>query len=342
MDCEKNFARPSGGVSGRVAPIWYIARRSGGVGGKAMAMGGAGMQVLRSRRNSGRLAMAACALLALVIVCQLARLAWLFVPADDASLAAPLRSAGTAPAAPAVAVSKWHLFGAPPPRTAAAGPGAPMTTLALSLRGTLAESDPRSGLAVIAGADGSERAWRVGDEVAPGVTLDEVHADRVILRHGGVQEVLVLERHAAPAPAVKPGPAGAPLRNTASGTPAHVATAPISFAPPNIAHGAAGNWQQTLDRATGSDMASLVKNVQVTPVIDNGRVAGVRVATAGDGALLGRLGLRPSDIVTAVNGVPVDSVERGRQILESLGNASEVRVTVTRDGMPTVVSVKLR
>jgi len=123
-----------------------------------MAIGGAGMQVLRSGRNSGRLAMVACALLVLVIVWQLARLAWLFVPADDASLAAPLRSAGTAPATPAVAVSKWHLFGAPPQRAAAAGPGAPMTTLALSLRGTLAESDPRSGLAVIAGADGSERA----------------------------------------------------------------------------------------------------------------------------------------------------------------------------------------
>jgi len=313
------------------------------VGGNVMAIGGAGMQVLRSGRNSGRLAMVACALLVLVIVWQLARLAWLFVPADDASLAAPLRSAGTAPATPAVAVSKWHLFGAPPQRAAAAGPGAPMTTLALSLRGTLAESDPRSGLAVIAGADGSERAWRVGDEVAPGVTLEEVHADRVILRHGGVQEVLALERHEVPAVAsAKPGPAGASLRNTAPGTPAHVATAPISFAPPNIAHGAAGNWQQTMDRATGSDMAALARNVQVTPVIDNGRIAGVRVGAAGDGALLGRLGLRPSDIVTAVNGVPVDSVERGRQILESLGNAGEVRVTVTRDGMPTVVSVKLR
>lgn len=310
-----------------------------------MASGGASVNLLRGR-GAERLAMAACVLLALVIAWQLARLAWQFVPVDDASLSAPLRSAASAPSAPSVAVSKWHLFGAPPVRAAVSGPGTPTTTLALNLRGTLAESDPRTGLALIADANGSERAWRVGDEIAPGVTLDEVHADRVILRHDGVQEALVLSRNEAPpavTPAIKPGPAGAPLRNTAPAPSAAPAgTAPISFAPPNIAHGAAGNWQQTMDRVAGGDMAALAKNVQVTPVMENGRIAGVRVSSAGNDALLGRLGLRPSDIVTAVNGVPVDSVARGQQIIESLGNASEVRVTVTRDGVPSVISVKLR
>ena len=51
---------------------------------------------------------------------------------------------------------------------------------------------------------------------------------------------------------------------------------------------------------------------------------------------------QPGDIVTAVNGIPVDSVARGQQIVESLGTAGSARVTVRRGGVPTEVDVKLR
>ncbi|MBN8483119.1 MAG: PDZ domain-containing protein, partial [Xanthomonadales bacterium] len=108
-----------------------------------------------------------------------------------------------------------------------------------------------------------------------------------------------------------------------------------------MAHGAV-DWQKAMDQVAGGNAADLARRVQVTPVLDNGRVAGLRVSTAGDAALMARLGLRPSDIVTAVNGIPVDSVARGQQILESLGSATEVRVTVTRDGMPAELALKLR
>jgi len=46
--------------------------------------------------------------------------------------------------------------------------------------------------------------------------------------------------------------------------------------------------------------------------------------------------------VTAVNGMAVDSVERGRQIMDSLGNANSVRVTVLRNGKPAEITVGLR
>ena len=47
-------------------------------------------------------------------------------------------------------------------------------------------------------------------------------------------------------------------------------------------------------------------------------------------------------MVTAVNGMAVDSVDRGRQIKDSLGNANSVRVTVLRNGKPTEITVGLR
>lgn len=305
-----------------------------------MTNGGLQDALLRSGRYSGPLAKAACAVLALLIAGVLARLFWTILPGGDDASTAPPRTAAVAAAPAAVPISRWHLFGAASTR-AVANRDAPTTTLALRLRGTLADADPRAGIAVIADDLGNERAWRVGEQVVPGVTLDEVHADRVVLMHGGAQEVLALVREdtGAPAPvAPTAGPRAGALRNTA---PAPAAPPTPNFTPPNIAHGAA-DWQQTMDKIGGGSIDTLAKRVQLTPVLDNGRIAGVRVSTAGDAALMARLGLRPSDIVTAVNGIPVDSVARGQQILDSLGSATDVRVTVTRDGAPSEITMKLR
>jgi general secretion pathway protein C len=291
-------------------------------------------------RWSERSALASTVVLAALLVWLLARMFWLLVPGDDGLAGAPSRAMASASDAPAISISKWHLFGNAPQQLAAQR-NAPATTLNLSLRGTLADADPHSGIAVIADAQGVERAWRVGEEISVGVKLDEVHADRVVLLHDGVQEVLTLVRD-EPAERVQPIPPGlrggaAPRNTSAKPEPGAVS----QFVPLSLPQGSL-DWQQTMDKVGGSP-AEVARNVRVDPVLDNGRIAGVRVSAAnGDAALLGRLGLRPSDIVTAVNGVPVDSVARGQQILESLGNASSVRVTVTRDGMPTEITVQVR
>lgn len=290
-------------------------------------------------RWSERSALLCTALLAMLLVWLLARTFWLLVPGDDGGPGATARITAAASDIPAVSISKWHLFGNAPQQLAAQR-NAPTTTLNLSLRGTLADADPRSGLAVIADAQGVERAWRVGEEISVGVKLDEVHANRVVLLHDGVREELSLVRDES-AERVQPLPpdmrGGVPARNTAKAEPGAV----TQFVPLSLPQGSV-NWQQTMDKLGGSP-AELARNVRVDPVLDNGRIAGLRLSAAnGDAAMLGRLGLRPSDIVTAVNGVPVDSVARGQQILESLGNASSVRVTVTRDGMPTEITVQVR
>ncbi len=285
--------------------------------------------------------MLAFAICALLLLWLLARTFWLLVPGGDGLSAGPLRSAAVATAAPGVSVAKWHLFGDSPQRLTLQR-NAPATTLNMSLRGTLADADPKSGLAVIADAQGLERAWRVGEEISVGVILDEVHADRVVLMHDGVQEVLALARdesseRVAPIPSSQPG--GRQPRNT---TPASASNpdAITAFAPLQIPHGSM-DWQKTMDKV-GAAAGDLASNVRIDPVINNGQIAGVRVSAAnGDSAMMAKLGLRPSDIVTAVNGVPVDSVARGQQILDSLQNANSVRVTVSRGGVPTEITVQL-
>lgn len=301
----------------------------------------AGWAGARRDRLSERGAWLVFIVLVVFLVWMLARTFWLLVPGDDGLDGSVQREPAVASGAPAISVSKWHLFGNAP-QYLNSRRDAPETTLGLSLRGTLADADPRTGMAVIADEQGMERAWRVGDEITPGVTLDEVHADRVVILHAGTQETLPLQR-IEPSGRVEPIPpaqrGGSAPRNTA---PAAGNTGIQRFEPPAIAHGAL-DWQKTMEAVGGGNSAEMAKNVRIDPVLDDGRIAGVRVSAAnGDAGLVARLGLRPSDIVTAVNGVPVDSIARGQQILESLRNSDSVRVTVTRDGVPAEITMQLK
>ena len=58
--------------------------------------------------------------------------------------------------------------------------------------------------------------------------------------------------------------------------------------------------------------------------------------------LINQIGLRAGDVITAINGAPVDSLSRGQQIVESLRSASSARVTVLRDGKPTDITISLK
>src|SRR5256884_2214578 len=62
------------------------------------------------------------------------------------------------------------------------------------------------------------------------------------------------------------------------------------------------------------------------------RMNGFRVYPGRNRAAFLRLGLRPGDQVTAINGTPLDDRERGEQILRTLGSSSEARVTLIRGG----------
>jgi general secretion pathway protein C len=66
--------------------------------------------------------------------------------------------------------------------------------------------------------------------------------------------------------------------------------------------------------------------------MDHGRMNGFRVYPGRDRMAFMRLGLRPGDQVTAINGTPLDDRDRGEQILHTLGSSSEAHVTVIRNG----------
>jgi general secretion pathway protein C len=296
-------------------------------------------------RRAFELAALACvAVLGALAVWLVVRLIWLLVPHGDPALDASATRVGSAAgAAPSKSIAKWHLFGDTP--GAASGPNGPASTAGMILRGTLADRDPAAGIAVISGGDAGERAYRAGDAIAGGIKLARVYPDRVILLREGVEETLALtrDRNLAPGNIVRQPTPGDTRAASGNPTPASIAAANAAAAQAAAARAARAppDWQQTVDRLR-QNPEELAKRVQIVPVVDGGRLTGVRVAPGSDAALIGQIGLKSGDVVTAINGAPVDSLARGQQILESLRSASSARVTVLRDGKPTDVVISLK
>lgn len=69
-----------------------------------------------------------------------------------------------------------------------------VTSLQLSLYGVRMNEGSGIGSAILAGPDGVQQSYAVGEEVMPGVTLDAVHFDHVVIDRGGAKESLYLDQ----------------------------------------------------------------------------------------------------------------------------------------------------
>lgn len=293
------------------------------------------------------------ALLAASIVYVLTRFLWLALDWN-----APLPSAGPVAALESVqppppSLSNWHLFGnAGLPVDNRALANAPETQLPIDLRGVLAGEDPKRGRAFIADANG-ERGYNVGQEVAPGVVLDAVYADRVALSRGGAIEILKLRTPAAAAQApsaasgssTRPAAAITPFTTPGAAAPAATSNAPIDrtlfgqVTAPNLPM--QGVDMDKVRQQLGVDPAVLANQITPLPVMENGKFVGVRLNAGQHAAVLGKLGLQPEDVVTAINGVPVTDPSRIGAAVAGLAQASRIEVQVRRNGQSQTLTVDI-
>lgn len=266
--------------------------------------------------------------IALVVLClaQTVRIALLLLVGPALPLPATSASAlSTGSTAGATAIADWHLFGAP--RTMQ--PTLAASSLALTLRGTFATAEPGDGLAFIAGADGRERSYAVGDTLPGDAVLEAVYVDYVVVRNGAQRERLPLSGRQLE-PAAQPAQNNRAPSAAADPSGGFLTTMPV-FGGPDLA---------TARAALTPAVAALMDNANVLPVAENGRLIGVRLRVA-DPALLERLGLRGDDVITAVNGIPLDGPERRAELEAALRAGGVVTLTVRRDGTDRPVSVGL-
>ncbi len=274
------------------------------------------------------------AVAALICLWAVVKIVWLAMPQSN-DTAGAISAAPTAMSTPPTSIAKWHLFGNSQGFVAAQlARNAPATTLKFTLRGTLALPDPAQGIAMVADEHGAENAYKVGEDIADRAKLTEVYTDHIVLTHEGVPETLTLPRPEEHAPA-----ADTNLRNTATSN-GRASSVPPTYVPPQMANGAVDWNKATHDMQM--DPAKLAQQVHVDPVFENGKIAGARLSGSGDVALLmSKAGLKSTDVVTAINGKPVTSLTTDTRFVDNLKNASNLQVTVLRDGKPATLTVSL-
>ncbi len=244
---------------------------------------------------------------------------------------------------PRESLAQWHLFGsvfAPVDQRSAAAADAPDTTLELTLSGIYTDADdPAAGVAMIADAGGAQAAYRAGATLPGGARVRQILADRVLLVHNGRDEVLRLPRERLPsAPPASPTVASGGNAGSQSAVPG-AGSGGTASAPVAVAGLETVDWS-AVQQQFNIDPAELARQVRVQPVTENGAVVGVRV-TGTYAALLAGAGLRPDDIITAVNGVAVTDGARAQQVIAAVARDRRARVTVRRDGREETLNVSL-
>jgi len=210
------------------------------------------------------------------------------------------------------AITNTHLFGTAPAAAAGNGANAPQTSMPLVLTGVIAANDPRDGLAILGPSSAATKVYAVGDNIPGGARLHAVMSDHVLLERDGSLEALALPRQlagSAPPPSLYAAP-----------------QAPV------------------LDRMrelVSRDPGIIGDIMRPEPVFAGGRQQGFRVYPGRDRDAFMRLGLRPGDLVTAIDGTPLDDPARGAQILNTLGSSGEAHITVLRDGQQQDLTLDL-
>ncbi|MEM9533595.1 MAG: type II secretion system protein GspC [Pseudomonadota bacterium] len=230
-----------------------------------------------------------------------------------------------------VDVANLHLFGqagmALPLNTTF---DAPETSLDLLLRGTLVSDDPKLGMAIVVDAEG-DGFYNVGDELPGAAELHEVYTDRVVLVHQGRYETLRLRDEEAP-----------PRRRQAAARRAAGTGGPAQPLPGirtgNTPDTSAVDWK-AVQTNLRIDPAELARQVRVLPHMENGKPVGVRLQAGRDSLLFSKLGLRNTDIITEVNGIPLDNPARSMALLTQLQGQSQFAVRLKRDGREMTLNI---
>jgi len=276
-------------------------------------------------------------LLVILISYYIARLVWLAWPASEAQWMPPVVPGSSASQAEssfdASRIVTAHLFGvagsepvaaAPPPPEDDALLDAPDTRLNLRLRGAVMADEARMAHAIIADAGGTEKVYFLDDNIPGGATLQRIQLDRVILNRNGTLEVLRLPREPQRA-AAAPAAAAAPRPTAPRATPRQ----PPAAQP-------AALQEMISERASG-----FLQIVRPAPFMPDGQLRGYRVFPGPNRERFAALGLRAGDLVTEINGMTLDDPTQGLEVFNSLGEATQLTLTVERDGQAETLNVDL-
>jgi general secretion pathway protein C len=211
-----------------------------------------------------------------------------------------------------------HLFGIATIDPATQDPAnAPPSTANLVLAGTIATQDPKRGVAIISDG-GPSKVYSVGDNIG-GASLHSVYLDHVILDRAGILETLLLPR------LLGPGMNGPPVVRRTGADPRTVAAV------------------DNIRRMVQADPSILDQVMRTVPSYDNaaGKLRGFRAYPGRNRMIFTKLGLKPGDLVTAINGTQLDDPQRSQEVFNTIQTSDHATVTVERGGQKQDITLNI-
>ena len=224
-------------------------------------------------------------------------------------------------------IANQHLFGVikvkkSEPVTKAANAEAALkvapTKLNLKLHGIVAYKKSKGGYALISSAGKPQKVYGKGDEVEKGVTVSKVFSDKVVLNNHGKSEDLLLPINMSGQSMSRP-----PGMNGDIPQPGINMSAPSS---PNTGAPDLSSFREEML----ADPSKLMRVARGSPAIVDGQFVGFRIQPGSRRKLFRKLGFRPNDIITEVNGIVLDDMSKGAMIIGELSQASSLSVKVKR------------
>jgi general secretion pathway protein C len=185
-------------------------------------------------------------------------------------------------------------------------------------------TDKKQARAIIESEKDGARSYSTRERVADKAEIYSIEPDRVILLHAGRQEALLLDPEhetSGSQPGTESQPINDPNKNQAS---------------------------TNLQSASGQDAANIPKKTadvmrdfSATPVMEEGELVGFRLEALRNPEVMGEWGIDPDDVITAVNGIPLNSQGRIMVLYDKLKKQREFELTLNNGGNSRTITVDL-
>jgi general secretion pathway protein C len=183
----------------------------------------------------------------------------------------------------------------------------------LRLWGTVTQPDGKDYAVIEDTKTKQQDLYRLGDSIQ-NATVKMILREKVVLNVNDQDEILAMEETAANK-TVALGGGQIPVPKL-----------PVSSYPGKI----------TIDREkmenSLENLNQLMEQATIRPHIEDGRPAGISITGIKPNAIFRRMRLRNGDIITGVNGRPIESVEDAIAIFENISSSSDVKLEIKRRG----------
>jgi general secretion pathway protein C len=287
-----------------------------------------GQRLQNDPRFNERLSLLVSVILIMVIAWTLARLSWQWFYTPELETSIPVfNTTGQSQrktTAPLEGVSALHLFGKVDSKanTLLTPVDAPDTQLRLVLSGVFAATAPEISIAIIAQKGQKAKNYHVGDVLPGNVKLHQVYTDRVIISRGGKLETLRINKK---------------KNNLIQSVGVKTRTLPRAS---NTIRRPPSSRIKKVKKMFKSSPQELWKRIRITPVMKNGKISGYNF-NHNDKNLMRDIGLKPTDVITAINGQPVTNMNTMMATMNKLDSMNELNLDFMRNGIAQSVSINL-